>query len=99
MVMVEGMARGRWRASLASRHEAVEFGLPQEYRPAVTAGLSPGVEVTIAAHGSISSSPAAFRWVAGMLSRLLIDGVPEDDATFLATWEAIRRPGAAHYPA
>jgi hypothetical protein len=82
---------GRWRTSLAGPDEAVELGLPQEYQRVLAVGLSPGIEVTIAAHGPVSSSPVVFEWVAAMLSRLLVDGVP-DDVVFLATWQAIRQP-------
>jgi hypothetical protein len=44
---------GRWRTSLAGPYEAVELGLPQEYHRALAVGLSPGGEVTIAAHGPV----------------------------------------------
>lgn len=89
---VDVRAAGGWPGSLAGGYEKVVFGLPVEYRPAVVAGLAAGIAVRIAAHGSISSSQVAFEWVAAMLSRLLNEGVPDDDAEFLAVWDAIRQP-------
>lgn len=90
LARVKVTSAGRWRASLAGGDEAIELGLPAEYEAAAADATGPGIEVTIAAHGPNSSSPQAFAWVAAMLTTLLVDGIPDDDAEFLAAWDAIR---------
>jgi hypothetical protein len=87
---VRATSTGRWHASLAGRAEAIEFGLPADYEAAVIDATGPGIEVTVAAHGPVSSSPQSFAWVAAMLTTLLVNGIPDDDAEFLAAWEAVR---------
>jgi hypothetical protein len=47
---------GSFELSLAGRADEVEFGLPGEYRAAVTSGPSASVEVAIAAHARRSTA-------------------------------------------
>jgi hypothetical protein len=63
--------------SLAARSERVDHGLIQEYRGAITAAVPAGLEITLAAHGQVSSSQAVFGGLARLILTFLRDGIPE----------------------
>lgn len=63
--------------SMAARGDDVEFGLPSEYRRAISGSVATGLVVTVAAHGRVSSSQLVFRWLALTLRDWLRHGVPE----------------------
>jgi hypothetical protein len=82
------LASGRYESSLAGDSDDVEFGLPNEYKPAVAAGLHRRVEIVIAAHGRVGSSESVFRRLAATLSDLLdSDDVPTE-ADLWASWDS-----------
>jgi hypothetical protein len=92
-----GDARG-YEESLAGAADQVRFGLPSEYAAAVSDALTTPVEVTIAAHGLVGSSPAVFSRVAAFLALLLRDGVPEDDEDLWSGWAKASRSQEALRP-
>lgn len=79
--------------SLAGRADVVEFGLPDEYRDAVSetlAALGEKAAVTIAAHGRFGSSVMAFRLVAAFLASLMT--TPDlEDAELWEIWAGSAR--------
>ena len=77
---------GRYRGSLAGAADVVEFGLPEEYQVAVGRGVAGAVQVTLAAHGQVGSSPVVFARVGRLLAMFLHDGVPAEDAGVWRAW-------------
>lgn len=77
---------GPYVGSLAGAADVVEFGLQEEYAVAVRRGVNGAVQVTIAAHGRVGSSPVVFARVGRLLAVFLRHGVPADDADVWQAW-------------
>jgi hypothetical protein len=82
---------GTFQESLAGGLDEVQFGLPAEFRTAVSAGLRSPVALAVAAHGSLGSSARVFGQLAAMLSALLVAPTPPTQADALwALWRSVR---------
>jgi hypothetical protein len=74
-------------SSLAGASDAVEFGLPDEYRDAVRDEFGTRFEVVVAAHGRIGSSERVFRRLAATVRSLLAQPATSD-ADLWALWDS-----------
>ena len=79
VVHVAPSEEGPFELNLAGSGDDIQFGLPDEYRHAVTTGLHSPIEIVVAAHGRVGSSDLVFRRLVARLSELLARGVPESD--------------------
>ena len=89
-------AGSRFRESLAGGSDRVTWGLAADYESAVREVLAnqpEGVLVTQAAHGEVGSSVWVFERLALLLSRVLMTGVPSDDAE---VWKLVDRTWNGH---
>ncbi|HEY3608839.1 MAG TPA: hypothetical protein VGL06_15150 [Pseudonocardiaceae bacterium] len=77
---------GLYPGSLARNSDQVEFGLPQEYLPAI-ADLAGQLVVTVAAHGQVGSSLVVFRRLASVLMDFLTNGVPDLEDDMWRAWD------------
>jgi hypothetical protein len=81
--------------AIAGRNDRVAFGLPEYAHEAVRSVIEEvpfPVEVTLAAHGEVGSSPMAFRWIAALLVALLdLDFDSLSDGEIFDSWAQLKR--------
>ena len=80
---------GRYVESLAGELDQVYFGLPAAYAEAVIAVLQRPLELTVAAHGEVGSSPAVFARLTAAVEHFTVAGIPAPDDEIWRVWDEV----------